>query len=159
MRATLLLSLMLIATSLSAQSEKDVLEPINKLFTGMSLGDSAMVHAAFTHNVIMTTVLKDKNGNPALRQGSINDFLKAVGTPNTEKWNEPIWDTKVQVDGHFAQVWTSYAFYLGKNFIHCGVDAFHLFKGTDGKWRIFSLADTRQKEGCSVPQTISDQFK
>jgi hypothetical protein len=58
-----------------------------------------------------------------------------------------------------AQAWMKYAFYIGKQFSHCGADAFQLFKGADNKWRIFHLADTRWKEGCNVPPAIANQFK
>lgn len=162
MRHYFILFLLFGGSSLLAQTaeEKNVLEPVNNLFKGMNLGDSSLVHSAFTKTVSMATIFTDKSGSPALRQeSSLDGFLKAVGTPHTEKWSEPIWDTKVQIDGNMAQVWTKYAFYLGKNFSHCGVDAFQLFKGTDGKWRIFSLADTRQKENCSIPKSVSNQFK
>jgi hypothetical protein len=140
--------------------EKNVLEPISNLFKGMNLGDSALVHSAFASTINMATVYKDKNGNPAIRhEASMEKFLNAVGTPHAEKWSEPIWDTEIQIDGNLAQVWTKYAFYLGNKFSHCGVDAFQLFKNTDGKWKIFSLADTRQKEQCEIPEKIRSQFK
>ena len=108
----------------------------------------------------MATIGTDKNRSPFINhESSINDFLKAVGTPHAEVYNEMIWDEKILIDGNFAQVWTSYAFYLGKKFNHCGVDAFHLVKSATGDWKIFHLADTRQKEGCKVPSTISKQFE
>jgi hypothetical protein len=158
--SVLLFLISFLAAAQTVEEKKSILEPVTRLFTGMNLGDSAMVHSAFAKSVSMGTVFIDKSGNPAIRnESSIDGFLKAVGTPHTEKWSEPIWDTEVRMDGNLAQVWTKYAFYLGKNFSHCGVDAFQLFKGTDGKWRIFSLADTRQKEGCVIPKKISSQFK
>jgi len=136
-------------------AEAEIRLPIDQLFMGMNKGDSALVHGAFTKKVTLATIFKDKEGNPALRQeSSLDGFLKAVGTAHTEAWSEPIWDLKIQVDGNFAQAWASYAFYLGKQFSHCGVDAFQLFKGADGKWKIFHLADTRQKEGCVVPKGV-----
>lgn len=144
----------------TAQDNREILEPINNLFKGMSLGDSALVHSAFAASPTMATIFKNKDGAITLRQESdLSGFLKAVGTPHEEKWSEPIWEPKIQMDGNFAQVWTKYAFYLGKQFSHCGVDAFQLFKGTDGKWKIFHLADTRWKENCNVPPTIANQFK
>lgn len=134
--------------------------PIYRLFAGMSAGDSAMVHSAFAKQVTMATIGKDKTGQPFIRNESgIADFLKAVGTPHSDTWNEPIWDLKISIDGNFAQAWASYAFYIGKKFSHCGVDAFHLYKQPDGQWRIFHLADTRQKEGCTIPKEVSDRFK
>jgi hypothetical protein len=155
--------LILIFASTHAQStaEQDaVMMPIKTLFEGMQKGDSTLVRKAFSKTVTMATIGTDKNGSPFIKhESSINDFLKAIGTPHAEIYNEMIWDEKILIDGNFAQVWTSYAFYLGKKFNHCGVDAFHLVKSATGDWKIFHLADTRQKEGCKVPSQISKQFE
>ena len=89
----------------TAQDNREILEPVNALFKGMNLGDSAMVHASFVASPTMATVYKNKEGVIALRQeGDLTSFLKAVGTPHDEKWAEPIWDVKIQMDGNFAQV-------------------------------------------------------
>ncbi len=145
--------------SQSAVERKAILVPINQIFKGMDVGDSAMVHGAFADMVTFVSVFTAKNGKPLLRPELLDEFLKAVGTPHPEAWNEKIWDVQIRVDGNFAQVWAKYAFYLDNKLSHCGVDAFHLFKGEDCHWEIFHLADTRQKEGCKVPKQISDQFK
>lgn len=137
---------------------KAVMQPIKQLFEGMKLADSAKVHSAFANEVTFVTVAKTKSGKSTLIPEPLDKFLVAVGTPHTETWNEPIWDVVIHVDGIFAQVWAKYAFYLDKQFSHCGVDAFHLIKAEDGQWRIFHLADTRQREGCQVPATISNQY-
>ena len=142
-----------------ADEGQAIMLPITSLFTSMNLGDSAMVHSAFTADATLASIGKDKTGKVVLRrESSVAGFLKAVGTPHKEPWNEPIWDAHIEVDGGFAQVWTKYAFYAGKKFSHCGVDAFHLVK-QNGIWKIFHLADTRQTENCNVPTSISDQFK
>ena len=143
----------------SAQDNKEILVPVNDLFKGMNTGDSALVHSCFVSTPTLVTVAKNKEGVPEMRTTPLKKFLDAVGTPHDIKWSEPIWDVKIQMDGNLAQVWTKYAFYLGKDFSHCGVDAFQLFKGADGKWRIFHLADTRQKDGCNVPPAIANSIK
>lgn len=142
------------------RSEEDaVREVITRLFIGMEKGDSAMVHSAFAKNVTSATAFRDKNKNPVLhRDSSIEEFLKAVGTPRQETWFEEIWNVKVQLDGDFAQAWCDYAFYIDKTFSHCGVDAFHLHKGNDG-WKIFHLADTRRKEGCEIPKAVKKKHQ
>ncbi len=150
----------IVAHAQTMAEKNEVMKPIELLFNGMKLGDSTMVHGAFTNKVSMATVSINKDGKPAIQhESSLDGFLKAVGTAHPEVWNEVIWDTKIQIDGNMAQAWAPYVFYVGKKFSHCGVDAFQLFKGTDGNWRIFHLSDTRQKEGCNVPKKISDQFK
>ncbi len=161
---TAVLILIGLASSLGAHAQTDsegvlIMKPITTLFAGMNLGDSAMVHCAFTADATMASVGKDKSGNVVLkRESSISGFLKAVGSPHQELWSEPIWETRMEVDGDFAQVWTRYAFYLGKKFNHCGVDSFQLIR-QNGEWKIFHLADTRQTENCIIPKLISDQFK
>ena len=159
---TRLLTLLLILSSLTgrAQEDKKVMEPINLLFEGMKKGDSAMAHNAFRPSPTFYTVYLDaKTSEPVLKVAVFADFLKAVGTPHKELWSEMIWSPKIEIDGNFAQVWVPYAFYAGKTFSHCGVDAFHLFKDVSSQWKIFHLADTRQKTGCIVPEKISNQFK
>lgn len=147
------------ATAQTAQDNREIMETINSLFKGMNLGDSAMVHSAFAPSPTIATITKDKEGVPVVLRGDLQKFLNAVGTPHEEKWSEPIWEVKIQMDGNMAQAWMKYGFYIGKQFSHCGVDAFQLFKGPDNKWRIFHLADTRWKEGCNVPPAIANQFK
>jgi hypothetical protein len=139
--------------------EAQVREVIARLFLGMQKGDSALVHSAFAGQVTMATVSRDKRDTPVLqRESSIDGFLKAVGTPHTEVWNEEIWDLKVQLDGDFAQAWCDYAFYITNTFSHCGVDAFQLHKTKNG-WKIFHLADTRRKSGCPIPAQVELKHK
>jgi hypothetical protein len=166
MNRLLILLLWLAATTAAAQAptatppdDAPVREVIARLFLGMQKGDSALVHSAFARQVTMATVLRDKNSNPVLqRESSIDGFLKAVGTPHTEIWNEEIWDLKVQIDGDFAQAWCDYAFYITNTFSHCGVDAFQLHKTKNG-WKIFHLADTRRKSGCAIPANVEQKHK
>ncbi|MCW5911848.1 MAG: nuclear transport factor 2 family protein [Cyclobacteriaceae bacterium] len=148
--------------SANAQTKADehaVMEPIVRLFTGMNKGDSALVHSAFAKEITMATVTIDKAGNVVVRrENSLTGFLKAIATPRPEPFSEPIWNTRIEIDGSFAQVWTEYAFYIGKKFSHCGVDAFQLVNQGSG-WKIFHLADTRRTADCHVPAAVSDQFK
>jgi len=159
----LLLVMVCISTISHAQSdftgeEKMVYDVVIQLFDGMRAGDSSMVSDVFKKDVQLYTVATDREGNPILHKGSLDKFLTAVGTPHDKVWDEPIWNTEIRVDGRLAQVWTDYAFYLGKDFSHCGVDAFELYKTEEG-WKIFHLADTRKREGCEVPEYIKAKRK
>ncbi|HEY3404475.1 MAG TPA: nuclear transport factor 2 family protein [Ohtaekwangia sp.] len=143
-----------VAQSPAASDQQAIEAVINKLFLGMQRGDSAMVHATFTKELSMATVVRNKQGTPVVHwEHTLTDFLKAVGTPHKEVWYEEIWDLKISLDGDFAQAWCDYAFYVDNTFSHCGVDAFHLVKSNEG-WKIFHLADTRRKEGCTIPEKI-----
>lgn len=99
----------------AAQDNKKVMEPVNLLFDGMMKGDSAMVHRSFHSTLAFSTVTVDsKTNEPVLRTETAEHFLKAVGTPHLEVYNELIWSPKVNIDGNFAQVWVNYAFYRGR---------------------------------------------
>ena len=118
-----------------------------------------MVSAAFDRNTSMATLFRNKNNEPAFhKEASIAEFLKAVASPKNEKWHEECWNVKVNIDGDLASAWCDYAFYVGKTFSHCGVDAF-LLRKTAGGWKIFYIADTRRKEACAIPEEIKKKYE
>jgi hypothetical protein len=139
--------------------EVEIRKVIEQVFTGMFKNDSAMVSGAFTKDITMATAAKNKNNEPILhRESSLDGFLKAVASPKQEPWHEEFWNLKISIDGDFASAWCDYAFYLGKTFSHCGIDAFHLHRTRDG-WKIFHLADTRRKAPCDVPAEIKAKYE
>lgn len=134
----------------NSAEENEVYDVIVKLFDGMRAGDSSMVHSVFSDDVRMYSNSIDKDGVMVTKEGSLSSFLNAVGTPHDEVWDEKIWNTEVKVEMGVAQVWTDYAFYVGKKFSHCGIDAFQLVK--EGTWKIIHLIDTRKKMNCEKPK-------
>ena len=133
--------------NLFAQSEETAIkQAVNNLFTGMKSGDSTIARSAFASNCIMQTIV-NKNGTVSVRAEKVDEFLKFIGTPHKEKFDERIVFTKILIDGPLAMVWTDYKFYIDDKFSHCGVNSFQLVKGEKG-WQIVYLIDTRRKEGC-----------
>jgi hypothetical protein len=117
------------------------------MFDGMREGDSTKVSSVFRKDVRMFSSSKENTGESVLHEGKLIDFLKSVGTPHEEVWDEKIYNVKILIDDDIAQVWADYSFYLDKKFSHCGVDAFQMVR-ENNKWLIISLIDTRRKEGC-----------
>ncbi|GAB5522671.1 MAG: nuclear transport factor 2 family protein [Roseivirga sp.] len=128
-----------------AQYEEDAVKKvIRTMFDGMRAGDSSMVHSVFIDDVRMQTIAPNRQGEMAIRDGSLTDFLNALGTPHDQVWDERILDYQVKIDGAMAAVWTPYEFYAGEKFSHCGVNSFQLMKGKNG-WKIIYLVDTRRR--------------
>lgn len=143
--------IMLITTVVFAQNlteEVAVKATINLLFDGMRNSDTTMLKKAFATNNTMQTIVKTKDGKAMVRTESLANFIKSVGTPHSEKYDERIVFTKILIDDNLASVWTDYQFYIGERFSHCGVNSFQLFKGDDG-WKIIYLIDTRRKDNCN----------
>jgi hypothetical protein len=128
--------------------EEAVKSTINLLFDGMRNSDTSAISRAFDPAALMQTIAKSKDGKLMIRNEKLQDFIKSVGAPHSEKYDERISFTKILIDENLASVWTDYKFYLGSNFSHCGVNSFQLFKGKDG-WKIIYIIDTRRKNNCS----------
>lgn len=164
MKKPLFLILIVASTTLFTQAqsteEAKVTEVVNNLFRAMYTNDTTLFKSVFSNEVTLATVVMSRDGKSSLkREEGIAGFLKAIAKPNPKgALTEETWNSKVQLDGDFAQVWCDYAFYVGNTFSHCGVDAFQLHKSADG-WKIFHLADTRRREGCTIPQNILDKHR
>lgn len=144
----LAISTIQIAAAQVKSEEEAVKNTINQLFEGMRDSDTTMVRKAFAIKNTMQTIARTKDGKFVVSTESLNNFIKSVGTPHSEKYDERIVFTKVLIDANLASVWTDYKFYIGDKFSHCGVNSFQLFKGEDG-WKIIYLIDTRRKENCN----------
>ena len=124
-----------------------VKQTVTAFFDGMRRGDSTAVRRTLAPAAVFHA-LGGKPGQPLkLEIESINGFLKAVGTPHPEIWDERVKFERVLIDANLASVWAPYEFYLGSKFSHCGYDSFQLVKLADG-WKIAHVIDTRRKEKC-----------
>jgi hypothetical protein len=145
--AAALLALPLTAAPLTAAKaqapEADVRKAVARLFDAMRAGDSAAVRAAFHPGALLgTAVVRD--GRPDFRVDTIDAFVKAVGSPHPQVWDERVTRMTVSLDGPLAAVWADYEFWAGPTFSHCGVDAFQMANTAAG-WKIVALTDTRRR--------------
>lgn len=125
----------------------EVRATIDRLFDGMRRADSTAVRAAFHPEARLMTI-GVRQGAPVLAGVSVDAFVRAVGTPHDDVWDERISNVEIRVDGNLATAWMDYSFYTGETFSHCGVNAFQLFRGPEG-WKVFHIADTRRREACA----------
>lgn len=140
------------SAAVPSPDEAEVREVIDVLFDGMRAGDSSAVRSALHPKArFMTTLVRD--GIPVLHDGGVEGFVEAVGRPHDEVWDERIWNVKIQIDDLLASAWMDYAFFLGSEFSHCGVNAFQFFKAADG-WKVIQITDTRRTEGCELPDDL-----
>jgi ketosteroid isomerase-like protein len=151
-RTLTLSAIVLLSTHLPASAQassadaKAALAVVHRLFDAMRAGDSAALRATFHPSAQLATAAV-KNGAPLVEIDTVDAFVRAVGTPHAEVWDERLRNEIVHVDGPLAVVWADYSFYAGSKFSHCGVDAFQLAR-TGDEWRIVSIIDTRRKQGC-----------
>lgn len=131
--------------------EQEVRATIDALFDGMRAGDSTAVRSVFAEAARLQTALGPAD-TTSVQTTSIDRFVDAVGQPREEVWDERIWDVEVRVEGPLASAWVPYAFYLGDELSHCGVNAVQLVQEADG-WKILQLTDIR-REDCAIPEEV-----
>ncbi|MFQ5571697.1 MAG: nuclear transport factor 2 family protein [Rhodothermales bacterium] len=149
----LLLALLLLAidtSSVAAQTpEEEVRAAVEYLFDGMRAGDSTMVRSIFYESALLGRAFYEGDTS-VLRAGPVDGFVRAVGSPHDQVWDERIWDVTIRVDQNLASAWMQYAFYLGDQFHHCGVNSMQLFRSDEG-WKIVYLLDTDRGDDCTIP--------
>ncbi|WP_221389873.1 nuclear transport factor 2 family protein [Dyadobacter sp. NIV53] len=135
-------------TLLAQKQDSKIRAVVDKLFDGMKAGDSAMIRSVFMNDNAFSTISKNSRDSVTVRSdGNADGFIKAVGTPHNEIWDERIYNVKISVDGPMAIVWAPYKFYRGETFSHCGVNVFTMIETTTG-WKIREITDTRRKTDC-----------
>lgn len=161
MKTFMLLATIVSATSTerngddNAMNETKVKATVQALFDAMRSADSTRLRTLFTDNAQLKTIqalpstasVQAKLQVSVLKEESVEAFIRAVGAPRKEVWDERIFDVEVRIDGALAMVWTKYEFYIDTTFSHCGVNLFQLIKQSDD-WKIFSVTDTRRKSPC-----------
>jgi hypothetical protein len=126
--------------------EREVIDVVQRLFDAMRAGDSAAARALFEPGTRLRSVANNQ-GVPTVSEDSLGMFLRAIGTPHPQVYDERIANERVLIDGPYAVAWVDYTFYRGDQKSHCGVDAFQMVRRPAG-WRIFGLTDTRRRENC-----------
>ncbi len=125
--------------------EAAVVAVVEQLFEAMRTGDGEMAAAVFHPDARLGRATEE-----GISFSPVDGFVRMIGSPRDEVYDEPIWDWVVNVDGRLAQMWTKYAFYRDDVFSHCGTDAFELYK-SDAGWQVTQLVDTSRREDCWHP--------
>ena len=130
----------------SQAPEEDVIAVVSNLFEGMRTRDGDLLRSLFHPDALMTGMgLRD--GSYRVTMNPPDGWIESISTSSGGEIDERFYDPKVEVSGPLAAIWTEYDLYVGGEFRHCGVDAFHLALTDDG-WKIVHLADTRVTGDC-----------
>ncbi|MDH5233405.1 MAG: nuclear transport factor 2 family protein [Gemmatimonadota bacterium] len=117
---------------------------VKSLFESMRARDTSAMRAAFVPNASMQSLTPT-----GVTFVPVDDWIRSVaGAPASLVLDERVANPVVHVDGDLANIWVEYWFFAGERLSHCGVDAFLLAR-RDGAWKIFSVVDTRRRDGCA----------
>ena len=141
---TIFLTSKLFAQQTSTAAIKQI---VNTMIDAMRKGDSTLLRSVLAKDMELQSVAIDKMGKVSLSTKSANGLVTQIGTPHADVYDERIVFGGIKIDGPLASVWTSYKFYLGATFSHCGVNFFQLARNENG-WKIIHIAFTGRKDNC-----------
>jgi len=117
------------------------------MIDAMRKGDSTLLRSVLVKDMELQSIAADKMGKVSLSTKSADGLVTQIGTPHADVYDERIVFGGIKIDGPLASVWTSYKFYLGATFSHCGVNFFQLARTGNG-WKIIHIAFTSRKDNC-----------
>jgi len=129
------------------REEAAVLAVVERMFDGMRTRDSVKMISAFHPGARLVGMRRSSGGENKVQELTAEGFAAFVMRDTRPAWTEQLWEPEVRIRGTLATVWGAYDFHFGATFSHCGVDAIQLLQTSDG-WRIVSIADTYEREGC-----------
>ncbi|HEV3486748.1 MAG TPA: nuclear transport factor 2 family protein [Vicinamibacterales bacterium] len=123
--------------------DRDIIAVTEKLFDAMRARDAHALQALLHADARIISV--KPNGDLAVR--TAEEWIRGIAASPIvpdERMRAP----EVRIDGPFATLWATYTLYRGKEFSHCGVDAFQYVRGGEG-WRLITIAFTSRTTGCN----------
>lgn len=131
--------------AVAQKEDKAIKAVVNRFFEGMQKGDTVLLKSACTEAPVFQTFMTDKDGNLSVLTEDFGEFVKFIGSPTPNKFEERIVFAAIHTEQALASVWAPYRFYLNGKLSHCGTDSFQLVKTTAG-WKIQYIIDTRRKD-------------
>lgn len=151
LKSLFIFSALVFSINLGAQSERAAVKRVVlDLFDAMRSADTIKLKECFySRDIPLFTSFKNQDGNYELKKGSLTEFIKSVGTPHDEIYDERLGSYSIHIDEGLASMTVDYYFFIGNTFSHCGVDFFEFYKTAEG-WKIIFLSDTRRNR-CDIP--------
>jgi hypothetical protein len=115
----------------------------------IAVTDSVLAALSSGDNVTLKRLTLDSAivGGAGVRNGvermSLTSWARFTSRPGSD-FTERGFGATARVQDRVAQVWVPYDLYRGKEWSHCGVDAFTLLK-SEGRWRVASLIFTMEQ--------------
>jgi hypothetical protein len=123
--------------------EAQVTATVHRFFDALAKEDRATIAEVVLPGTVFSAIRAGDSGGA--RRLTVEEFAKGL-RPGLE---ERMWSPRVSLRGDMlATLSAPYEFLRDGKTTHCGVDVFTLVRGTDGAWKIASLAWTQEPDAC-----------
>ncbi len=125
--------------------ERAVIAVIQKLFDGIGNKDTIVIKSVFMEDG-QNRVVEEKEGAINISNFSTRDFIENISKAKSDL-KERMGKPQVLIADNIATAWVPYEFHIDGSFHHCGIDAFHMIKTSEG-WKVSCLVYSRKTENC-----------
>jgi len=136
------------ANAASTADRNAVIAAVQSLFDAMRTRDTTALKAAFVPGAQLVSISQVTGAEPRVQTQPLAGFVTRIGTAPQELF-ERMWDPRVEIAGDLASLWAAYDFRIGATFSHCGHDAVHLVRTSQG-WKITGITYTSIRTGCAT---------
>jgi hypothetical protein len=144
--AAVFMSLAPTSATLAQASRDSVVAAVNAFFRAMAARDTAALRRVQFPDGIQYAA-RVRGDSVSIGRGTFEGFAQQLATMR-DTYVERMWDPTVLVHGPMAVVWAPYDIHRNREFMHCGVDSFTLFRTPSG-WKIATVTYTAEPAGCA----------
>ena len=127
------------AESAAQMTEAEVVDVVGQFLEAIGSRDTATYRTLVLPEVQNLIVVPEAD-SVAYFWRPTEESIRQLGGPGPT-FLERMWEPKVWVSDPIAAVWVPYDLYRDGEFSHCGIDAFHLVRTSNG-WRIAAIMYT-----------------
>ena len=138
-----------------AAARREVLAVVQRLFGAMRTKDTVAFRSVFEPGARLVGMRRRADGEQVVQVLPWERFMTMAVSDTRGEWIERAFEPVVTIRGTLATVWAEYDFHFGSRPSHCGVDAVQLLRTAAG-WKIVSIADTFETEGCPAREPPRD---
>lgn len=136
-------SILLICTAqFVLAQEAAVKKATETFFQGLNTVNTEKIKTVAAESFILQSVEVHTQGNKFTQETAQEFYASLTKVAEKVKFEEKVSEYKVQTDGHIANVWAPYEFYINGKLSHKGVNSIQLVKFNEG-WKIVYIIDTR----------------
>ncbi len=124
---------------------------VDAFIDAMNNNDTIAIRKVIDPNIGLLTVFHDGKKN-ILAAETVDMLLNEIAKPKTQIYREEQGACSIETNGILATAWCKYVFYQENRILHCGINAYQLYKTKKG-WKIIQITDSRQTINCNPLNT------
>ncbi len=119
---------------------------VDKFVEGLNKRDTVVIKKLVDQNLGLLTVFHDGKKN-IIAAETLEMLMKSLSKSKSKTYYQEQSECIIETNNVISTAWCKYVVYDGTKIVHCGVNAYQLYKTNKG-WKIIQITDSRQNIDC-----------